>query len=219
MFFSVLEQFEITKFPKSVGLLLFTTHSCKERKVIFFFEKIALYISQRFFSLKYKRYTLKKLFYRLYKFVVSFFYPSRLECKTYTYAKLMRIGISTYLKILTRRKLWLFIRYNAIIIKFKIQLNFQYALETNFGRLFPYYNRLLNFSPYLYSLFLMILCHNFNGLYFYGFTNTAFLLQNFVMSFQTVVGLTIIVFSLDLIFFIKCLFLLMFLFYYYLFLL
>jgi len=50
----------------------------------------------------------------------------------------------------------------------------------------------LNYYPYIFVTFFLIVCHNFNGLIFYGFTNTAFLLQNFVISFQAVVGLTLI---------------------------
>ena len=90
-------------------------------------------------------------------------------------------------------------------------------LLTNFGDHYPYFTRLLNYYPYLAMVFFLILIHNFNGLLFYGFTNTAFLLQNFVISFQSVVGLTILVFLLGLMIFIKCLYHLMYLFYYYLF--
>jgi len=57
---------------------------------------------------------------------------------------------------------------------------------------YPYYNRLLNYYPYFFSVFFLILFHNFNGLLFYGFTNTAFLIQNCIISFQSVVGLTIL---------------------------
>merc|ERR1712110_545725 len=70
-----------------------------------------------------------------------------------------------------KKKLILFIRCNSQVVKFKIQYTFQQAVETNFGHGYPYYSRLLNYYPY---------------------TNTAFLLQNFVISFQAVIGLTLI---------------------------
>ena len=105
----------------------------------------------------------------------------------------MSFCLKTYFKLLIKKRLVLFTRFNSQIVKFKIQYIFQKVVETNFGHGYPYYTRLLNYYPYLFITFFLIVCHNFNGLFFYGFTNTAFLLQNFVISFQAVVGLTFIV--------------------------
>lgn len=136
----------------------------------------------------------------------SFGLPHGFSTKNYTYGRLMIFCLKNYFRLLIKDKLILFIRCNSQIIKFKIQYNFQKAIKTNFGHHYPYYSRLLNYYPYLFVIFFLILCHNFNGLFFYGFTNTAFLLQNFVLSFQAVVGLTILVLLYVHIIFIKCLY-------------
>ena len=80
------------------------------------------------------------------------------------------------------------------VIKVKFQYKLQQIVKTNFGHGYPYFSRLLNYYPYILATFLFIILNNFDGLFFYGFTNTAFLLKNFLISFQIVVGLTLIVF-------------------------
>lgn len=46
----------------------------------------------------------------------------------------------------------------------------------------------------LYFIFIFILCNNLLGLVPYGFSNSAFIVHNFTLSFLFLAGLTLIVF-------------------------
>lgn len=194
MFFSVLEQFEITKFSFSYFCSFFFLSTEKEQKIISFFSKILLFINNEILLINFKFDTLKRIIVKFFKVIQSFFLPNSFSTKNYMYSRIMSFCLKTYFKLFIKKRLILFLRCNSQIVKFKIQYIFQKAIESNFGHGYPYYSRLLNYYPYLFVTFFLIVCHNFNGLFFYGFTNTAFLLQNFVISFQAVVGLTLIVF-------------------------
>jgi hypothetical protein len=188
MFFSVLEQFEITKF----SFFFFSIE--KEQKIVLFFNKILLFIKNDILLMNVKFDALQRIIIKFFKTIQSFFLPNSFSTKNYMYSRIMSFCLKTYFKLFIKRKLFLFLRCNAQVIKFKIQYILQKAIESNFGHGYPYYSRLLNYYPYLFVTFFLIVCHNFNGLFFYGFTNTAFLLQNFVISFQAVVGLTLLAF-------------------------
>lgn len=207
MLLSVLEQFEITKFTFNP---LFYTRSGFLRKLILFFER-------KIFLMKKKYRSLKRFFIKAFYLLNSFFIPNSYSTKNYTFSRIVYYILKRYFYLSIKHKLVLFFRFSVQIIKLKITYKLQQAIETNFGHAYPYYTRLLNYFPYLLATFFTILLQNFDGLYFYGFTNTAFLLQNFIISFQIVVGLTLIVFLLGLIIFIKCLFLVEYQLYYYLF--
>jgi len=124
--------------------------------------------------------------------IKSFFFPSPFLTKNFIYGRLARFVLKFWFQLFIKKKIYIFFKYKAQYIKNTINLLFQQNIKTNFGHHYPYYNRLLNFYPFFISIFFLILFHNFNGLLFYGFTNTAFLLQNCIISFQSVVGLTIL---------------------------
>lgn len=182
MLFSVLEQFEITKFTFNP---LFYLRSG-------FFKKIFLFFKRKIFLMKLKYRSLKRFFIKIFYLIKSLFIPNSYSTKNYSFSRIMYFCLKKFFRLSIKHKLVLFFRFSVQIIKLKITYKLQQAIETNFGHGYPYYTRLLNYYPYLLATFLMILLQNFNGLYFYGFTNTAFLLQNFVISFQIVVGLTLI---------------------------
>lgn len=210
MFFSVLEQFEITKFSLNWLFSLYFFLDKRYKKIITFITKNLLLINYKFFAIKLRYRTLKLLLVKFLKMLQSFFLPNSYSTKNYTYSRIMQICLKNFFKLLVKRKLSIFFRFAPQIIKIKIQLKLQQLIKTNFGDSNPYYRRLLNYYPYLFLTSFLIVCHNFNGLLFYGFTNTAFLLQNLVISFQAVVGLTFLEFLLDPMLFIKCLFRLMY---------
>lgn len=194
MFFSVLEQFEITKFTFSALFFAFFFSKEKQINIISFLSKVFLFFNRKIFLIEVKYRSLRRFLFKTFSILTSFFIPNSYSTKNYMYSRLMSFCLKNFFKLFFRQKLVLFFRYSVQIIKVKIQYKLQQAIETNFGHGYPYYSRLLNYYPFLFVTFSMILSHNFNGLYFYGFTNTAFLLQNFVISFQVVVGLTLIVY-------------------------
>ena len=194
MFFSVLEQFEITKYSFNYFCSIFFFSKEREQKIISFVSKILLFINNKIFFQRIQFGKPFRIIIKFFKIIQSFFLPNSFSTKNYMYSRIMSFCLKTYFKLFIKKRLILFIRCSSQIVKFKIQYNFQKAIETNFGHGYPYYSRLLNYYPYLFVTFFLIVCHNFNGLFFYGFTNTAFLLQNFVMSFQAVIGLTLIVY-------------------------
>lgn len=220
--FSVLEQFDITKIYFSWSLPFLGILPIQYIFNFFFNTKIVLvynWFKVCFFNFyNYKIVGQFLLFFKnIFQIIQSFFVPTGYFTKNYTYGRIAYFGLRVFLNLFIKKKILMFWRFNSLVVKIKIQLIFQQAIKTNFGDHYPYFTRLLNYYPYLAMVFFLILIHNFNGLLFYGFTNTAFLLQNFVISFQSVVGLTILEFLLGLMIFIKCLYHLMYLFYYYLF--
>lgn len=191
---SVLEQFEISSFefsPFFIGLSGFSflnkLHFIYRNNLLSFqiyFQNKAVFLVKRkiFFLLK-----------KLYLFIQSFFLPTIFFTKNYVYGKTVFLYVKHCLGLFLKKTILVFWRYNILIIRLKFQMTYQQAIKTNFGSHYPFYSRLLNYYPYLLAVFILILYHNFNGLLFYGFTNTAFLLQNFLISFQSVVGLTFLV--------------------------
>ena len=171
MLFSVLEQFDITKIPLCLGTTLLGLP---------LFNKIYTFID----LLCYKNYLrLKGIFYlflnnfksvpfflirKTLKIFYSFFLPTSYTTKNYMYGKIVYLAIKVYLNLFYRHKILMFWRFNSAVIKVKVQLIFQQAIKTNFGLHYPYYNRLLNYYPYIATVFFLIVFHNFNGLLFYG---------------------------------------------------
>lgn len=70
----------------------------------------------------------------------------------------------------------------------------QSVLKPTFGAHYPFEVRFYNYYPFLYHIFLFILCNNLLGLVPYGFSNSAYIVHNFTLSFLLLSGLTIIVY-------------------------
>merc|ERR1712137_1289176 len=128
---------------------------------------------------------------KLIQFFLSFFMPTVVSTKNMMFKRITILCFKQYLRLLVKKKILVFWRCNSQVIKVRSTVLFQQMVKANFGLFYPFKNRLLNFTPMLNTIFIVILVHNFNGLLFYGFTNTAFLLQNMVISFACVVGLTL----------------------------
>merc|ERR1712184_146815 len=145
--FSVLEQFEITKFSFSYFFSTFFSSSEKGKKIISFINKILLFISNKILLIRFR--SLKRIIVKLFKVIQSFFFPNLFSTKNYMYSRIMSFALKTYFKLFIKKKLILFIRCNSQVVKFKIQYTFQQAVGTNFGHGYPYYSRLLNYYPYI----------------------------------------------------------------------
>ena len=74
MLFSVLEQFEITKFSFSYFFSTFFSASEKGKKIISFVNKILLFISNKILFIRIRFGTLKRIIVKLFKIVQSFFF-------------------------------------------------------------------------------------------------------------------------------------------------
>jgi len=68
----------------------------------------------------------------------------------------------------------------------------QTILKPTFGGHYPFEVRFYNYYPLFYHIFLFILCNNLLGLVPYGFSNSAFIIHNFTLSFLFLAGLTLI---------------------------
>lgn len=190
---SVLEQFNITKYNLFNGivpdflvtfLIWVPFFTCIDIKFI--------YIKKYRFLLKIRNF-LRHIFINFFKIIFSIFCPTPDIAKNYFFGRFVKLFIKTFFQLMLRKRLLVFLRSNSQIAKIKIQLGIQHALESNFGHAYPFTIRLYQYYPFILSIFVIIALTNLNGLLFYGFTNTAFLLQNFVFSFETVVGLTLLV--------------------------
>ncbi len=188
-FGSVLEQFNITKYN------LFD---------LFFDSLLPLMITLPILSVNFLYYLaqlrldnlvlyIKNFFIRFIGFIVSLYRPTMINTKNFFFGRFVLLFVKTFFKLYIRKRLMMFWRTNSQIIKLKTQLGIQEAIKSNFGNHYPFTVRLYEFYPFIVNVFVLIALTNLNGLLFYGFTNTAFLLQNFVYSFETVVGLTIMV--------------------------
>jgi F-type H+-transporting ATPase subunit a len=163
------------------------------KKYLYFFYDIWIEKVRPFYHSKIQFKNILFYYFKLfYKYIQSFFFPTNYSTKNYTYGRITQLVVKTYFRLLAKNKLLIFYKYNLQVIKMKIQFKFQQIIKDNFGLHYPYSNRLFMYYPYFVVIFFLILFHNFNGLLFYGFTNTAFLLQNCVISFQSVIGLTIL---------------------------
>jgi F-type H+-transporting ATPase subunit a len=68
----------------------------------------------------------------------------------------------------------------------------QSVLKPTFGAHYPFEMRFYNYYPIFYHIFIFILCNNLLGLIPYGFSNSAFIIHNFTLSFLFLSGLTLI---------------------------
>lgn len=94
---------------------------------------------------------------------------------------------SIYKSNLFPKNLWQLISQQSHIIA-------QLVLKPTFGAHYPFEIRFYNYYPLLYHIFLFILCNNLLGLIPYGFSNSAYIIHNFTLSFLLLSGLTIIVY-------------------------
>jgi len=67
----------------------------------------------------------------------------------------------------------------------------QQILKPIFGSHYPFTVRFYQYYPFLYHLFLFILFNNLLGLVPYGFSNSAYIIHNLVLSLICLIGLTI----------------------------
>ncbi len=170
--YSVLEQFDITKIDFSWILPFLGFIKLKFILDFFFNEQILLF----FYKLKVTYFIFINklkgfLFFfirKIFKIIQSFFIPTSYSTKNYMYGKIAYLIIKSYLSLFYKNKILMFWRLNSAVVKVKVQLIFQQAIKTNFGLHYPYYNRLLNYYPYIVTVFFLIVFHNFNGLLFYG---------------------------------------------------
>ena len=102
MWFSVLEQFEITKFSLNYFLSIFSISKEKEQKIISFISKILLFINNKILLMRFKFSTFKRIFIKIFKVLQSFFLPNSFSTKNYTYFRITNFCLKTYFKILTR---------------------------------------------------------------------------------------------------------------------
>jgi len=118
MFFSVLEQFEITKFSFSYFF-----------SISFFLNKLYLFLNQKVFFFRLKFYKFKRIFVKIFKIIQSFFLPNLYSTKNYTYSRLMSFGLKTYFKILTRRSCLFFLDITQKLLNSKFSLYFNKQLK------------------------------------------------------------------------------------------
>jgi ATP synthase subunit 6 len=74
----------------------------------------------------------------------------------------------------------------------KSHITAQQILKPIFGSHYPFTMRFYQYYPFLYHLFLFILFNNLLGLVPYGFSNSAYIIHNLVLSIICLVGLTIV---------------------------
>ena len=122
MLFSVLEQFEITKFSFSYFFSTFFSASEKGKKIISFVNKILLFISNKSLFIRFRFGTLKRIIVKLFKIVQSFFFPNLFSTKNYMYSRIMSFCLKTYFKLFIKKKLILFIRCNSLFFTTFIRL-------------------------------------------------------------------------------------------------
>jgi len=105
MLFSVLEQFEITKFSFSYFFSTFFSASEKGKKIISFVNKILLFISNKILFIRFRFGTLKRIIVKLFKIVQSFFFPNLFSTKNYMYSRIMSFCLKTYFKLFIKKKI------------------------------------------------------------------------------------------------------------------
>lgn len=205
---NVLEQFEITEFT-----LLLLLGECAKGPFFYFISFFSSIFSQAVSFINYYSCVLVPLplliqffFLEIIHFTESLFYPTTLSTKNYVYSRYSYTVYKFFFELKKKGKLLVFFISNYQLIKLKIQVYFQQIIKANFGSHYPFYSRLLNYYGLFFLFFFYIVSSNYNGLFFFGFTNTSFLFQNLFFSFMAVVGLTFFVLLLDRYIFIKCLF-------------
>ncbi|MBK9073342.1 MAG: hypothetical protein IPL79_20435 [Myxococcales bacterium] len=96
-------------------------------------------------------------------------------------------AIASYNSKILPSSLWQYFTQQSHIIA-------QTVLKPTFGAHYPFEIRFYNYYPLLYFIFIFILCNNLLGLVPYGFSNSAFIIHNFTLSFLFLAGLTLIVY-------------------------
>lgn len=188
--YNVLEQFEITEFSLT---LLFSQWAVIGVFLKVIYSKIfAVFILFIRFC-----YPLLMLVYLLLTDIIeiieSLFYPTLISTKNYVYSRYSYFSYKLCFDLKKKSKIKIFFKSVYQLIKLKIQVYFQQIIKANFGSHYPFYGRLLNYYGIFFLFFFYIVSSNYNGLFFFGFTNTSFLFQNLFFSFLAVVGLTFFV--------------------------
>jgi len=129
-----------------------------------------------------------KLDILLEKFPSVFFTITLVNIQYYKLS-LFLIGLVTFLSFIKNEvfpeNLWQYLIQQSHVVA-------QLILKPTFGDHYPFTVRFYNYYPFLYHIFLFILFNNLLGLVPYGFSNSAFIIHNFVLSFSCLVGLTVI---------------------------
>lgn len=102
---------------------------------------------------------------------------------------LFLIGLSSFISLY---KLKIFYTSSWEYILNNLHSFTQSTIKSTFGDHYPFTVRLYNYYPFLFHIFIFILMNNLLGLIPYGFSNSAFLLHNFTLSFSCLIGLTFI---------------------------
>ena len=99
--FSVLEQFEITKFY----LISWFSVSKEIGSIRRFMSKISLFFKKKFLFIRFKFHTWKRIFAFVFHILQSFCVPNLASTKNYMYSRIMHSGFKSYFKLLLRRHL------------------------------------------------------------------------------------------------------------------
>lgn len=187
---SVLEQFNITKYNLLSGVLdALIPLSIITPFVYIDFRSIIERRSYKFLGVTLIK--VQRCLQVILRFIFSLFGPTPDNTKNFYYSRWVQLVTKMFFKLYIKRKLSIFCKTNTYIVKIKIQLGIQEGVRSNFGHSYPFVNRLYEFYPFMFTIFFLIVLNNLNGLLFYGFTNTAFLVQNLSFSSQIVLGVTI----------------------------
>lgn len=101
--FSVLEQFEITKFSLIPWQLLFSFKK-EIGSIRLFISEILLFLKKKFLLIRFRFRTWKRVFAFVFHILQSFCLPNIASTKNYMYSRIMNFGFKSYFKLLTRRK-------------------------------------------------------------------------------------------------------------------
>lgn len=130
----------------------------------------------------FEKYLFNEIYYNFYFTIINLQYY-----KLSLFLIIVLTALSNYNIKLIPSSVWQYISQQSHIVA-------QSILKPTFGAHYPFEIRFYNYYPLFYFIFLFILCNNLLGLIPYGFSNSAFIVHNFTLSFLFLSGLTFIVF-------------------------
>lgn len=151
---------------------------------------------------KYCYYVFNKFFFYIIFFKLHIYYLTLINIQYFKLSILLIFiffSFSIYTTPIFPQTIWQFILYNSHSFA-------QQLLKPTFGSHYPFEVRFYNYYPLLYYLFFFIFGNNILGLIPYGFSNSAFIIHNFCLSFFLLSGLTLIVYLYKVFFIINYLF-------------
>lgn len=102
--FSVLEQFQITKFSLNYVGSIYPFKTKGIQNLLYFFDGFKLYYSRRYFGFKSKFYKIRRFYVRFIRIIQSFFAPNLYSTKNYVYGRIMHACLKNYFRSLIRNK-------------------------------------------------------------------------------------------------------------------